>query len=195
MWKKIFVAALVAWGAYRWWSSRPVSHGPGVLAPDSPIQLTVLDARSFEYKGYRITPLARFSLQARVLGREDYSSGFAADLSPTDLVFGWGHMSDDAVLKKIDISQSNRFYQWHVNEFPIPRREIETSSANMHLIPSTDTIERTLKKVRAGSLVELRGYLVRVDTKDGSRWISSLTRDDTGSQSCEIIWVEEITVM
>src|ERR1051326_2735060 len=112
MWKKIIVAALVAWGAYRWWGSRPVSHGPGVLAPDSPIQQTVLDTRSFEYKGYQITPLARFSLQARVLGREDYSSGFAADLSPTDLVLGWGRMSDDAVLKKVDISQSKRFYQW-----------------------------------------------------------------------------------
>ena len=57
---------------------------------------------------------------------------------PEDLALGWGRMSDSDVLAKIDITQSGRFYYWHVDDFPIPRREIETSSANMHMIPSDD---------------------------------------------------------
>lgn len=67
--------------------------------------------------------------------REDYSLGRERDLSPVDFAFGWQHMSDEAVLDKIDISQSWRWSRRHVEEFPIPRQAIETQSVNMHLNP------------------------------------------------------------
>jgi hypothetical protein len=76
------------------------------------------------------------------LSSERYSLGREADLSPVDLALGWGKMSDEAVLSKINITQSNRFYYWHVDAFPIPRREIEINSANMHMIPADDRIKK-----------------------------------------------------
>ena len=36
-----------------------------------------------------------------------------SDLAPVDLALGWGRMSDEAILKDIQISQSGRFYFWH----------------------------------------------------------------------------------
>jgi hypothetical protein len=162
------------------------------VAPQAPVQREVSNAPSFDYKGYRITPLAQFSAEARVLAREDYRIGREADLARTDLVLGWRRMSDQAVLKQIDIGQSNRFYYWSVKEFPIPQREIETSSANMHLIPADNAIESKLDQVRIGQVVHLRGYLVRVEASDGWRWMSSLTREDTGAGACELVWVEEL---
>ena len=195
MWKRLLLVALVGWGGYSWWTTRAVSHGPGIVAPQAPVQREVSDARAFDYKGHRIVPLARFSAQARVLRREDYRLGREADLAPTDLVLGWNRMSDEAGLKQIDIGQSNRFYYWSVKEYPIPQREIETSSANMHLIPADSAVESKIKKVRKGQVVQVRGYLVRVEADDGWRWVSSLTREDPGAGACELIWVEELSAL
>lgn len=195
MWKRLFFIGLIGWATYSWWSARPVSYSPGVAVADEPAQSAVGDSAAFEHKGYRVTPLAQFSLEARVLSREDYRMGREADLVPTDFALGWGRMSDKAVLEKVDIRQSGRFYYWHVSEFPIPRRELETSSANMHLIPSSDRIESELEKVRVGQVLRFSGHLVRVDAADGWRWISSLTREDTGAGACELVWVEEVSVL
>lgn len=195
MWKRILLIVLLGWGAYNGWASRSVSYGPGVVAPQEPVQRAASGAPAFDFKGYRITPLAQFSLEARVLSREDYRIGRESDTSPTDLVFGWGRMSDETVVKKIDVSQSNRFYHWRVEEFPIPQREIETHSANMHIIPADSSIERELRNVRQGQMVRVRGYLVREDAPDGWHWVSSLSRNDTGGGACELIWVEELTVV
>jgi hypothetical protein len=195
MWKRILLVVLIGWGGHHWWTQRPVPYGVGVGAATLPAQHQVSEAQPFTYKGHRVTPLARFNLEARVLAREDYGLGRESEISPVDLVFGWGRMSDGAVLERINIRQSNRFYYWSVEEFPIPRQEIESNSANMHLIPADSIVERTLKKIRQGQLVRLRGYLVRVDGNDGWTWSSSLTRDDTGAGACELIWVEELTTL
>lgn len=148
----------------------------------------------FIHQGYYITPLEEFAVEARVLATKDYRFGREADLSTVDLVLGWGKMSDEAILKDIKISQSNRFYSWRVDQFPIPRKEIETQSANMHMIPANIQIEKALKSVRPGQLVKLTGYLIEAKTKDGWRWRSSLTREDTGAGACELVFVKSLSV-
>ena len=192
-WKLILFTSLIAYGAYQHFSNQPVTHGIGAVANNQPINNAVNQA-GFSVKGYSITPLETFDIVARVLSTEHYSFGREADLSPVDLALGWGKMSDEAILKDIKITQSNRFYFWHVDAFPIPRREIETQSANMHMIPADDAIARTLKSVKTGQVVKIKGYLVRADASDGWHWKSSLTREDTGNGACEVVFVKEITV-
>ena len=192
MWKRILLIGLLVWGAHSWWSKREVVYGPGVVAPEIPAQTKPANAHSFDLHGYRITPLADYSITARVLSRENYHLGREADLSSTDFALGWGRMSDESVLKTISISQSGRFYFWQVQEFPIPRREIETSSANVHLIAADKNIERQLDGIRKGQVVHLQGELVQADAPDGWKWRSSLTRDDTGPGACELLYVERV---
>ena len=84
-------------------------------------------------------------------------------------------MSDETILKDIKISQSDRFYFWHVDHFMIPREEIETHSANMHMIPANEAVEKTLNSVRVGQVVKINGYLVEAISSDGAHWRSSLT--------------------
>lgn len=60
MWKQLLLLALLGWGAYNWWTTHPVPHGPGVVAPQEPVQRAVSDARAFDFNGHRITPLAEF---------------------------------------------------------------------------------------------------------------------------------------
>jgi hypothetical protein len=192
---RILVVALLAFGLWKLWSEREISHPPGALVRSEPEQVAADGARPLARNGYRIQPLESFALEARVLGAEHYRLGREAELAPVDLALGWGPMSDSAVLEKIAISQGNRFYYWRVDEFPIPRREIEVNSANMHMIPANDEVARALASVRTGSVVRLEGYLVEASAADGWRWRSSLTREDTGNGACELVWVERLDVL
>lgn len=190
----LFLVAITV-GAWNHFSSRPITRSDGAIAPANPVQVERSGLPSFVVDNYRITPAAEFSLEARVLSTEKYHMGREADLSPIDLALGWGPMSDNAVLDRLQISQGNRFYfyRWS-DEPPIPPSEIVEHSANMHMIPASDEIKHRLDKVRVGQVVQLSGYLVRVQAPDGWHWNSSMTRSDSGNGACELIWVEELSV-
>lgn len=194
-WKVWLLLALAAWAGWSWLGSRPVARAAGVIAPDDPVQVELDAPQSpITLEDATLHPLARFSLTARVLSREDYRFDPESDLSPTDLALGWGRMSDSAVLRDIDVMQSGRFYYWQVRSLPIPRREIETHSANMHMIPANAVIAHALKRVRAGDVVTLEGMLVEADKPDGWRWRSSMTRTDTGAGACEVVYVQDLLI-
>ena len=187
------LAALVLFGAVHWLRHRPIHPPPGVLVADDPVQATLDDAKPFEIDDgrYRIQPLASFDITARVLSVENYHLDRMAPLVPTDLALGWGPMSDSAVLADIDIDQGDRFYFWHVDHFPIERRDIEIHSANMHLIPADAHVRREISQVRIGQVVHFAGDLVEVKAQDGWTLRSSLTREDTGPGACEVVWVTD----
>lgn len=190
----LFLLSLAAFIYFRNATAQPIARPPGVLCPLPPLQSVQDLPPAFEHKGYHIQPLARFALEARVLGKRLYRHDRGASLAPLDLVLGWGRMSDSRVLEKISISQSNRFYFWYTTNPPIPLEEIALSSANMHMIPANADLEQRLKRLKGGNIVRLRGFLVRVSGSDGFYWQSSLTRSDTGNGACELVWVEELAV-
>jgi hypothetical protein len=172
-----------------------VSLGPGIKVTASPLQTPIKAAEKFEHGDYLITPLAEFALSAKVLSREDYFLDRESDLSPTDLALGWQQMSDEAVLEQIDIRQSGRWYRWSVQEFPIPRRQIETQSANMHMVPANERVAAMLDMVQPGQLISLQGQLILAESYDGWRWQSSLTREDTGARACELVYVTALSIV
>lgn len=168
---------------------------PQVKADAVPLQSPVPPSLSpFRLAAADLQPLAGFSVDARVLSRKDYMFGRETDLSPTDLALGWGRMREDAMLSRLAISQSARWYhyQW-TGDAPLPPAEIARSSANMHLIPSDSTSAEALHRVRTGEHVRIDGWLVDASAPDGWRWRSSLTRDDVGDGACEIVYVCAIT--
>lgn len=194
-------------GTTAWWVLRDTGHGtapggasgtafacplpPGVRSGEAPLQTGVPSSlRRFDKDGYALTPLAGFSLQARVLSREDYRFGREADLSPTDLALGWGRMREDAVLAGLSLSQSGRWYRYRWQDTPpMPVEEIIRSSANMHMIPADETVAAALQRVRRDQTVRIDGWLVQADAPDGWRWRSSLTREDSGGGACELVYV------
>ena len=168
---------------------------PRVSSKDAPLQSSLPSGVGpFRLQAATLRPLAGFSIDARVLSRQDYDSGREADLSPTDLALGWGRMRDDAVLSRLDISQSGRwyYYRW-ADDPPLPPDEIAHSSANMHLIPANETVARALDDVRRGDRVRVDGWLVQADAPDGWTWRSSMSREDTGDGACEVIYVCGLT--
>jgi hypothetical protein len=134
-----------------------------------------------------------YSIDARVLHRRNYTYDPGAALVPVDVAVGWGPMSDQSVLDRLNISQSMRFYFFEYRlPPPIPLPDIVSHSANMHVIPATPEIASRCKSLRAGTLVHLIGDLVEASGPGIPRWRSSLSRTDTGNGACELFYVEEI---
>ena len=169
-----------------------IKQPPGEFAPDVPSQTELVSGKNWDHDEYHFTALAKFDLRAKVLGKERYRYDRESDLSPYDLALGWGRMSDQTVVDRNDISQRNRWYYWQTDFFPIPRKEIEASSANMHIIPANEQVEDELSDILVGEIILLEGYLVSIKHDDGWKWKSSLTRNDTGNGACEVVWVEKL---
>jgi hypothetical protein len=177
------------------WPDPVIEYEAGVLCPDEPVQTSPSRSSPWLHKDFMFTALADYEIRARVLSRRNYGSGTESDISPVDFALGWGRMSDQFVLDRLKITQGQRWYRWKVRDImPIPQKEIERSSANVHIIPGDKQVEKAIDKVYVGSVVHMKGYLVKVTQDGGWRWVSSMSRDDTGDGACEVLWVESMTV-
>ena len=190
----IALAILTVVLIYFFYPETVVTYPSGVTAPDQPKQTIINVIKKWELDQFYFKALAGYQIKARVLSRNNFSIGKESEISPFDLALGWGPMSDQSVIDKIDISQSNRWYRWKADVLPIPAREISLNSANVHIIPKDETMKDKFDNVYSGSLIEMKGYLVEITTTDGWRWKSSLKRDDTAGGSCELFWVEDLEV-
>ena len=196
--KKLLFLAIVAamvWAYVQFLGAR--TYPPGILVKNDPVQVmidTPMDA--LQKSGFSLKPLARYTIDARILHTKHYWIGYVSSLVPYDVAIGWGPMSDQAVLDKLTISQGNRFYfyEWKGSP-PIPMDQIFCQSANMHLIPSTSAVRSAIAWLRPGDIVRMRGFLVEATDPANPGmppWRSSLSRTDTGNGACEIMWVESI---
>jgi hypothetical protein len=193
----MWVAAAVALASLLWiWHDQrsPFVQPPGIPyanRTETPLQDESDVQPPFNFKGFRLAPVAHFEVKARLLMRTAYSMGRESELAPVDFALGWNRMADDDVLNRLNLTQGSRFYFYHwTGTPPIPRDEIIISSANMHLIPATRKIDDMLRKLPVGGLVHLEGTLV--DASKGKwTWRTSRTRSDTGPGACELFYVEQ----
>jgi hypothetical protein len=195
MFRTLLKAALVIsvlWGMANLWLERPIRRAPGILAPGEPVQIAMVPEALPGIGDYKLQAVASYELTARVLSTERYWLADASDLVPVDVAVGWGPMSDEGVLSGLNISQNNRFffYRWE-NRPPIPSKDIAAHAANIHVISANDEVARTVKRLRRGEIVTMRGFLVNAARDDGWHWRSSLSRTDTGRGACELFYVQE----
>jgi hypothetical protein len=169
-------------------------HPPdGVLAGDDPRQVDLDPGVQVHIGRWILMERATYQVRARVLGNERYRFDALADLIPEDLALGWGPMSDNRVLRDIDITQSNRFYYWRSTSLPLPRDVIITHSANTHVIPLNPAVATLLSRIRPGQVVTLAGSLVDGRRSDGMTIKTSMTRSDTGAGACEVLLVSDVS--
>jgi hypothetical protein len=190
---KIALVLYIAWGGWHWLTTRPVHPPDGVLAADDPRQVELAPGPPIHLGRWTLAERASYQITARVLGNERYRFDALADLAPEDLALGWGPMSDNRVLRDIDISQSNRFYFWRSVTLPLPRDVIINHSANTHVIPSTPAVATLLSRIRTGQVVTLIGSLVDGRRNDGMSIKTSMTRGDSGAGACEVLLVSDVS--
>ena len=199
MWRhpilKVALLAYIGWGGWNWFTNRAFHPPDGVLVTEDPQQTGAASGAKVQVGRWTLTPRAGYRISARILARERYHFDTLSDLVPEDLALGWGPMSDNRILRSLDIYQSNRFYFWRmpVNS-PIEKDSIITHSANTHVIPQNSLIARQLAHLRPGQVVTLSGELVDGVRDDGT-WIkTSLARNDTGAGACEVLLVSDVTI-
>jgi hypothetical protein len=177
------------------WAFQPIqAHlqpAQSVIRPETAVPIV------WEREGvtWTLLPRADYQIAARVVGRAVYEDEVAA-VVPFDLALGWGEMSDPAVDKWIRWRQADRwyYYQWG-SKSPYKGNDIGHQSANVHIIPATDNLNRHLGRLRASDLILLEGLLVDVlsqRNEDSRFWYTSLSRTDSGGGACEIFYVTRL---
>jgi hypothetical protein len=190
-WLVLLIIAALVWGIHSW-MTRPLHPAPGILVSEEPIQGPPPVTEPWTFRDHTILSLASFDLHGRILAKERYYFDRASELSPVDFAMGWGRMSDSSVLDQLKIWQDDRWYYWSASRLPIPEAEINSHSANMHMIPANAHIKNQLLDLRAGQVIHIQGQLIQAEGQDRWKWRSSLSRTDTGDGACEVIWVETV---
>ena len=168
-----------------------------MLIETDPTQVNLSgDEPTFDFHDFHLKPLARFTLDARLLHSRIYRFDPGARLVPIDLAVGWGPMSDQLVLDRLHITQSMRFFWYEYQDPPpIPKEQIISHATNIHIIPSTPELGASCKSLRSGVLVRLSGKLIEATGPGIGTWRSSLSRTDTGNGACELLYLEEMEVL
>lgn len=195
MLKHILFVVILVGGGYYFWNTRPVVHGPGVIAPNEPTQKRAYGVDPIARKDVSFRPIARFDIEARVLSKKRYFGDQEADFAPYDVIVGWGPMSDERNLNEILIKQTDRSYYWEMIEPPIPIHEMREHTTNLRLIAKDETMLESFGDIRQGQIIRLKGYLVNVESTEGWQMHTSLIRKDSGRESAEIVFVNELTVL
>ena len=177
------------------------------LAKADPIQTKLsgsADPITVEKDGYvwNMTPRADYRIAARVLNRQHYED-WQASIVPLDLALGWGDISEPIADKWVDWRQSDRWYFYRIRRqlilrSPFSSDYVREHSANVHIVPATATITQVLARLERNTYVLLEGKLVDLETQtsDGTvhQFNTSLSRVDAGDASCEIMYVEKLTI-
>ncbi len=186
---------IIVAGLYFIFRENEIIQSPGILAPNNPKQTIIKNQKSWIVDDFNFYPIAQFELEAKVLSIRFYGSDDMSEFCPADLALGWGKMSDQSIVDRFEIKQQHRWYVWRTDNFPIPQKEVEKSSSNVHIIPANEEVEDILDDVIRGNIISLKGKLINVN-EVGEKFVykSSTQRDDTGGGACEILWLEELSI-
>ncbi len=147
-----------------------------------------------KYKDYKITALASYDINAKVVSKAEYLDDEASEFSNYDFALGWNKLIKDEFLKSIEITQGDRHvYFKNDGTSLISGQEVQEMISNTHIIAGNDRVAQIVPQVKKGDFVSMKGYLVNIEGK-GKRWRTSLSRDDSGDGACEIMWVDNITI-
>jgi hypothetical protein len=173
------------------------SQFPPMATGDEPLQTEIPQGmQPFVLPKVKITPLAGFSMPARVLHRAAYLYDEPASISTTDWFVGWGFMANEKIVKRLKFEQRGRFGGIAGTKdggaMPYSYDDMYLNASNVHLIPANKKIAAQINGIKVGDNVRVDGWLVRVDM--GNRYVvSSLSRTDRGAGACEVILVCNVT--
>ena len=207
MWRPLLIIILIfaaLAGLYYYYNKPTLAQidGTAIDASRNPIQHNLIRPKSFEKnKGIlnlMINPMAKYSISARILAKKRYVRGWESEVSPWDIVFGWGDAANLLYTKNLDIRQTVRWYSYKIStDIPMEPQYIVSHTSNNHIVPANDNIRKAILFLKEFDIVHLEGYLVNITGKRGNKyvsWISSLSREDTGNGACEIFYVEKVKI-
>jgi len=204
MWYALLIIILIFGGliGYRYYD-KPIPTSENflpIITDIDPIQLEQEGLKqivmNFKNGSINIYPLAEYSISGKVLSKKKYGSTWNAKVSPYDFAIGWGELIREDLNEIIDYSQWGRFYFFKYEvSIPFKNKYIVEHSSNNHIIPATENIKKLLFHIKKDDIITMEGYLVNIRGKIGknyTNWRTSLKRNDTGNDSCELFYVNRV---
>lgn len=147
---------------------------------------------------FTLTPVAEYNISGVVVSKKRYKEGWEGEISPVDLAIVWGKLADPGYGRDVTFWQSQRWYFFKYGERSrLDHATIATHSGNHHMIPATPNVRKALLSIRKNDQVVLKGFLVNLKGTYKKRavfWSTSLSRDDTGQNSCELFYVSRVRI-
>ena len=127
----------------------------------------------------------------------DYAHEMWKDyLNIKDICVIWGTNVESGAFRRVKFWSRDFtcYYSWPDSE--TGRRFSQAHISNNHLITEDTVLRKLIKSVERGDQIHLRGYLAKYGHK-GSRAVrgTSTTRQDTGGQACETVYVTDFEVL
>jgi len=145
---------------------------------------------------FTIHPKTEYQVGAIVRSKRSYRTDSMAKISPYDFALGWGILVNEHYYRQVTMNQGGRRYFFKLKKgAQLSVDWVYLNSSNHHLIPANDNIRRALRSIRKNDTIELEGYLVNVHGNIRGRtlnWNTSLSREDRGDGSCEIMYVRRV---
>jgi len=147
---------------------------------------------------FTLTPVAEYNISGVVVSKKRYKEGWEGEISPIDLAIVWGKLAEPGYERDITFWQSQRWYFFKYGERSrLDHSTIATHSGNHHMIPATLNVRKALLSIQKNDPVVLEGFLVNLKgtyKKKAVFWNTSLSRDDTGQNSCELFYVSRVRI-
>lgn len=194
MLKHIFLIIVLIF-CYFLWEQRPVRYGPGIVADSKPSVAKINFPNPIETNNFIITPKFEISGTVRVIARNRYWFEDMSHISPIDLLLSWNRMSDEDLLKRMLVKIDDRSYHVQMTKPPYQRGNIHEHLMMAHTIPASENIQDKLSSVRRGQLVSFTGYIVDIENRLGTEWISAVRDELPANRSSQWIWVEGLSLV
>jgi hypothetical protein len=155
---------------------------------------------------YRVEPRFSYDISGLVVSMHhadswwDYAhKEWNDNVNISDLCVVWGENVRRDAYRRVSYShdQWTCWWSWRSQS---PGHEFDgTAVSNNHLVTDQKAIAHLLKQVHIGDEVRFRGYLADYTTFEsgqprGTRK-TSVVRTDEGNGACEVVWVQEFTII
>jgi hypothetical protein len=144
---------------------------------------------------FTIVPVATYEASVLVICRKYYNRDEVDTLTPLDVCVVWGKLAEPGYIQYYTCTQDNRGCRLTARRgSPLSDSYVESHFTNIHIIPAHEEILKAIKTIRINEKVVLEGFLVNVYSNGAYIWKTSLRWDDSGTESCEVLYVTKIIV-
>lgn len=191
MLKHIFLIIVLLF-CYLLWEQRPVRYGPGIVADTKPSIERIAFPNPIETDNYIILPRFEINGTVRVIAKNRYWFEDMRHISSIDLLLSWDRMSDEDLLRRMLVQIDDRSYHVQMTKPPYQRGNIHEHIIMAHTIPASERIQEKLKTIRRGQLITFSGYIVDIENRVGTEWLSPVRDQWPAHRSSQWIWIEDL---
>lgn len=150
---------------------------------------------------YRIQPRYAYELNAVVVSLHhsdtwwDYAHKAWGDhVNVMDLCVAWGDSVRSGAYRDVSFSNNQWECHWSYRSERAMKNFSNAQASNNHIVTDDPALAKSLRNIRVGDQIRLRGYLVDYTILKGGHpggtRVSSETRTDSGPGACEVLYID-----